>query len=503
MSVRTLPKLHLDLGDTSIEGVNAASISELRVQHRASLPSQCEIAFVDPKPEFVDSLAPGTTLKISVADEAGVLFEGELTALEFSHGPSGRREVRIRGYDLLHRLRKRQPVRSHVKVTLKALAQELVASDGLTVRGEGGSEPWPHLIQNGQSDFELLADLAEKRGVQFSVRDGALLLYHLEGSGEEVELALGDGLLRATVEVNADLACREVIAHGWSPADGLGFAASAGSSQVGRQTKVTAAPGSVHAAADRTLVDVHAPDVDHALRHAQAELDRRSASEVVLRALANGDTAFFPGAAVRVVGMSARIDGRYVLTGVTHTVDPDMGFISELTTAPPPRRPRRTGSAILPGVVSRVDDPDTLGRVRATLPTHNDVETDWLQVVAPGAGKNKGLMMVPDVGDVVVLAVSNDDPARGVVLGGLYGPRGMKDSGVHRGAVKKFTFRTASGHRVVLDDRSSVLSVTSSSGHRLKFAPKEVLLHAESDLTIEAPGKAIVIRGNTVDFQRG
>ena len=47
-----------------------------------------------------------------------------------------------------------------------------------------------------------------------------------------------------------------------------------------------------------------------------------------------------------------------------------------------------------------------------------------MHVLTPGAGKGKGLIALPDVGDRVLILCSHQDPGQGIVLGGLYGMDG-------------------------------------------------------------------------------
>ena len=49
---------------------------------------------------------------------------------------------------------------------------------------------------------------------------------------------------------------------------------------------------------------------------------------------------------------------------------------------------------------------------------------------------------------------------------------------------------------------SETLRLEDSTGSYLEMTPERVRLHAEVALEVEAPGQAVVIRGNTVDFQR-
>ena len=252
-----------------------------------------------------------------------------------------------------------------------------------------------------------------------------------------------------------------------------------------------------------SLLDLLVEDVAQVEALAQSELDYRVASEVVFTGTADGDTRLRPGTLVTVAGVAPSLAGTYVLASATHLIDQQVGYVTELDTLPPPRRPRTRGITAAPAVVTQIDDPDGLGRVRVELPSYEGVVTGWLNVVSLGAGSGKGLMIQPDVNDDVLVLLALEDPARAVVVGGLYAARGTPDTGIEAGSVKRYTLLTPGGQRVKLDDAGQVIRLENSDGSFVELSPEKVSVHAARDLEIEAPGKAIVIRGNTIDFQRG
>jgi phage baseplate assembly protein gpV/phage protein D len=502
-SIRGLPELRVEVEGTPLPPEELRALESVRIQQGLSLPAQCELTFSDPRgPLATRGLPPGSALRISVAARREPLFAGEVTAVEYVHGAAGARQVRVRGYDVLHRLRKRQPVRAHVQVTPRDLARELVADLGLSVEA---SEPGPlsrHLIQHGQSDLELLVEQAERCGLWLVLEEGVLRLLSLGGEGEPVPLVLGESLLEAHVEVNGDPACRSVSSAGWSALQAEVFKADVSEGRVGRRVEATVPPERVGGSGERALVNENAEGTAHAEALARAELDHRLAREVVFTGVAEGDPRLRPGARVELRGVVPVVEGQYVLTAVTHTLDARNGFISELSSAPPPRRSRPRASSVVPGVVSRVDDPDNKGRVRVSLPTCGGVETDWMQVLCPGAGAGKGLVMLPDVGDTVLLVLSGEDPAQGVVIGGLYGTGGPPDAGVSGTAVHRFNLLTPGGLKLRFNDETRTLRLEDQMGSYLQLSPHVVRLHAETALEIEAPGKAVTIEAATIDFRR-
>jgi phage baseplate assembly protein gpV len=238
-----------------------------------------------------------------------------------------------------------------------------------------------------------------------------------------------------------------------------------------------------------------------------------------LRGTAEGDTRLQPGAKATVSGLAQALCGDYVLTGVTHIIDRKSGYVAELDTAPPTAPERNRATVVTWGRVTAVDDPEQTGRVRVVLPSYGDIETEWIQVVVPGAGAEKGLVALPDADDQVLVLIIDQNPAQAVVLGGLYGTNRPKDPGVEDGAVCRFTFTTAGGQQMQLDDINDRVRIENSNSDFIEMEPEKIRfgdsqgslieltpelcrIHATADLNIEAPGKRITISGQAIDFEK-
>jgi len=521
-SIVTIPKLNIELDGLPIPPEAARTLAEVRVHQRLSLPTVCELTFHEPAGSLAGdaALLPGAPLHIRVEGVAGPpLFGGEVTAVTYEYGASREHLVRVRGYDVLHRLRKRQPVGAHIQLNLSELAQALVADLGLAVEAVDPGPLRQNIIQYNQSDLGLMTRAAEQCGLYFALRGGILHLLTLEGIGSPVDLELGSSLLEARIEVNSDSICRSVETTGWDPHRVETVSGRADRARVSRQVAVRLEPERVGGGDQRTIVDEAVQDDRQADGIAQAELDRRAACEVVLWGIAEGDPHLQPGTPVAVSGVAESVAGRYVLTAVDHVIDHTRGYISEIDTSlPRPRMRPRTAASTL-GVVSQIEDPDAMGRVRVVLPNFGGVETSWLPVVVPGAGADKGLIALPDVDDQVLVLFFNEDPDQAIVLGGLYGANRPPDTGVEAGAVRRYTFTTPGAQRIRLDDQGRTVVIENSNGDFIRLAPEEVRLgdnqgslieltpgrcriHAAADLEIGAPGKKVTISGQAIDFER-
>jgi uncharacterized protein involved in type VI secretion and phage assembly len=502
--VLALPDLRIELGGTAIGASDAAALAEVRVRQRLSLPSQCELVFQEPLSlgESGSALRPGATLLLQISGMDPALFSGEVTAIDYVYGPSGGRSVRIRAYDLLHRLRKRQPVRLHVQMSAADLARELVADLGVSVEAPDSGPLHDRIFQVGLSDLDLVDRTARRAGLYFVLQDESFRLFTLSGLGDSHKLRIGDTLLEARLEVNGDPACRSVATQGWDPARAETRRGKASGARTGRSVSTEVAPTDVGGSGDRTRLNVAVGNDRQADALAQAELDLAVAREVTLWGVAEGDPALRPGCRVDLEGVTPTLEGTYVLCSVEHRIDPEHGFISEIGTLPPPPREESPATVAALGQVTQVDDPEKLGRVRVSLPALGELETGWIEVLVPGAGKSKGLVALPGIGDRVLLLFPDGDPAQALVAGGLYGPDGPPDSGVEGGSMRRYTFTTSGGQKLQLDDAGRKLRLEDQSGSYLELGPERAILHAAVDLTLEAPGHALRIRSHSVDFEQ-
>jgi phage baseplate assembly protein V len=505
MATLAPPRVVVEVGGRALPPALAASISEVRVHARLAAPSMCEIVFLDPPTHVpvLEAMPTGATIRVAVEGSEPALFDGHVTAVEAVFEPWRGREVRVRGYDALQTLRTRQRPRVFVAVTPRALAEELVGDLGLTVNADQDGPLHERLIQHRQSDLELLLEVCERSGLYPVVEARVLRLVTLGGSGSPIPLQLGETLLEARIEVNADAGCGEVSVLGWDPGVVQARAGQASGHRIASRTAAALLADEQTAGRSRQLLDEAAGTIDHATALAQAELDARASTVTTLTGIAVGDPRLSPGSIVSVGGVGVGFAGDYALTGVDHLVDRIEGYRSRISTAAPSRGQRDWPTVATPGTVTSVADPDGLGRIQVTLPTFGDVETPWLGVVAAGAGAGKGLVALPDAGDQVLVLLAHGDPARGVVIGGLYGSGGPPDTGIEGGQVRRYTLITTGGHSIRLDDEAGTLRLEDPAGSTVELGPEQLRIHAATELLIEAPGRGITIRGASVDFETG
>lgn len=493
------PTVTLTIDGTDLDRRLMLCLESIRVQQRLGLPSQCELVFGNPPEDLLDDLpSPGAELEVGIDGGDQPLFTGDYTAFEIEYGPNNQRQVRVRGYDRLQRLRKRWSVRAHVESTLQDLLRKLTSDLGVDASTPASDVTWPRIVQTHHSDFDLLVDMAAQAGLYPYISGTRLDLLPLAAESEPLELRLGSNLLEARFEANAGPAGGSVAVSGWNPLRSEPFTAEESDPRRGYDVEPTAAADNGR----QEITDIAALNDDHLRSVARAHLEHRAAREIVFRGVADGTPALQPGTRIAIANVAARFQGSYTLAMVTHTIDVERGFISTLSTYPPPLGKSEQHTRVALGMVVDVDDPENIGRVRVTFPTFADVKSEWLQVLSAGAGADKGFMVQPDVNDTVLVLLTHDLPGQGIVLGGLYGMVGPYDSGVNGGRIARYTLRTPGGQFVRMDDDEQSLLLETSDGSQVHLTPDLVSIHASADLDIAAPGRRISIRGQAIDFER-
>ena len=507
MTIHQTPNAQIRAGEQTLEAAGLHALSRIRVQQALSLPAQCELLFTNPTNlgELLETFASGTELRVAASPLGDWIFDGEVTVTEQHYGPAGQMELRVRGYDRLHRLRKRQARRVFQNVRLADLASELCSETGaaLFVSTSIDDPVLAELVQSGQSDFDFLRQVTDRRGLYFTLYEEGLEILSLEGSGEPVTLELGQSLFEARIETSAEIASPAVQAAGWSPYTAEVYTGEASPAPAGEPPAGSNGAAPAPAENPREVWNSIAFDAAYAASVAQGELARRAARSRYAWGVAEGNPALRPGAVIEISGVDASARGSYTVTSATHIITSARGYQTEFSSLPPAPPAAETAAGMTLGIIVDVDDPQGLGRVRAEMPSFGGYESGWMHVVLPAAGANKGLMSLPAPGDTVLILFPLGEPAQGFILGGLYGMQGMPDSGVDGGAVKRYTLLTPDGQRLTLDDAGRKIRVEDSTGSFVELSPERAVLHAAVDLLLEAPGKRVVVRGQNIDFERG
>ncbi len=502
-----VPQVELQVDGSALGAGAERSVASVRVRRELGAPAACELRFTSTRAgsfdAALDRLTVGAEIGLTVAGAGGQLFRGEVLSLEHRYAADGLVSLVVRGQDRAHRWRQDARIRVFVDVTVGDLVREVAAEIGLAAEIVDDGPRWPRFVQDGRSTLDLVADLVARAGLrwQVDVTSSTVRLFRTPGAGAPIVLRYGDSLLEVVVGHTAIGLHDSWRVRTWDPVTG----------EVADETNDAAVDPAAQGAVELST-GIRAggmlPSADHAAAAAAALGARDVAGARTMRAVALGDVALVPGAVVRVEGLAPQAVGEFMLTSADHVVDAEGGYTCTLSSVPPPEPAPRASTGPLahttPAEVLRVDDPESRGRVRVALLSYDGSESEWLPVLALGAGQDKGLTCQPDVGDHVLVAHDAGDPGRGVVLGGLRDGGGSEPSaGVVDGAVGAYALRLPGGQVIRLDAAADEVSLVNDAGSRLVIDRSGTVLHSAGDLTIEAPGNRLVLRAARIDMERG
>lgn len=165
---------------------------------------------------------------------------------------------------------------------------------------------------------------------------------------------------------------------------------------------------------------------------------------------------------------------------------------------------REAGGAVV-GVASATvnanDDPQGLGRVKLSFPWRDPSFTsDWVRVLAPMGGGDRGVYFLPEVGDEVLVAFDRNDIRTPYVLGALWSDT---DKPPEANAAKKNDIRvikSRKGHMLRFDDASAkgVITIQLDDGKKIEVDDDGIRITDNTNsFTIDTKGGSITISAST------
>lgn len=464
-------------------------LTETRVELELRLPGRVTLRFQDPD----GSIATGGTFKLGstlqIKPQGGdPLIDAEITGLayeastgaglkqRFGGRMSAVNEFIVTAHDYAHRLTRQTTIAGLADLTSSQIVERLAQASGLQPQVSATSARF-HAIMQLHSDFELLNAVADREGYDWWVGPGNKLHFKPPQTTASVTLELGTEQLESFSVSATGLRPDKVSVRGWDR-----------DQQQGVVGEATLSESSVWPANVRLLSDFqHAgskfdgdtsvitgqlyPTPDDRTSMAKGLADRIAAASTVARGVGEGNAAITIGSSVHVTG-SKPIDGVYHVTKVEHVVRPDSyktrfvagdrtpTSLADLAAPPDQGQYPLRHFGVVTAVVSSLAPPnatDDKHMLRVTFPGLDpQLASAWARFLAIGAGgpNGRGLVMLPEVGDEVLVAFENGDLHHPVVLGGLYSAKnntiGTWD--INDGKVMSRRFISRQGHLLEIKD---------------------------------------------------
>lgn len=501
-------------------------------------PDMVTVTLHDDELKWVDDTMLDIGKPIEVSAEAasqggrsgatGVIFKGEITALEPDFSTAGRSVLLVRGYDRAHRLHRGRHSRSFLNMTDSDIVKKLAQEAGLSTQADATNTQHEYVFQNNQTNFEFIEARARRIGYQVYVDDKTL--YFKKGStarGQGPELIWGETLRGFRPRLTAVNQADEVTVKGWDPKTKQAIEAratkSSGGSEIGAgsdggQTAKKAFGGTAPA-----VVATHpVATKNEASAMAQAVYDERNGDFIEAEGDCFGDPRILAGYTMTLSGLGSRFSGTYFVTSATHVFEDD---VYETTFRVSGRNPytlthlldqtHENGHAnglaegVVIGLVTNNEDPDGLGRVKVKFPWLTDEhESAWARIASPMAGAERGFFYLPEVNDEVLVAFEHGDINYPYIVGVLWNgkdkpPTGVANKAVSNGKVNERVLRSRSGHLILLDDTQGkekiiVRDKTGKNEVIIDSKQNTMTINVQKDYTLDAKGNVDATAGGNV-----
>lgn len=315
---RYSPRFRVDVGDTTFQepgGRIADLVVETTLDGADRFSFTLNFPFDEELGEFSgltwDEFAVGTAVEIAMGyggdGTLTPLFTGSIRSInaEFTsdRGPS----VTVSGYGLLWELMQGTDSDSWSETTVGTVVEDVLSSYPFsTVDVSGASIDRETLIQDGQSDYRFLQQLAETYGFEFyAERDTVLFRPHSAKAADDepvAELWYGEALHEFYAEVTQRERVDAVEVRSWDEHNKSEIVATAGS------------PNGKY----KEVVRTRAMSQNEAERIAETKLNRLANGVITGHGEADGTPAVRAGTVVRLAEVGQRFSSDYYVTEATH-----------------------------------------------------------------------------------------------------------------------------------------------------------------------------------------
>lgn len=525
--------------------LDLSSLLEVQIRNTVALPDTAVVRLRDPTAEEVDTVFTiGHSLAIELAAVDAVshlpIFDGEVVALE-PEFTEGRCVIAARAYDLGWRLNRTRTSRTFQNQKAEDMVRTIIQAHQLTA-GTIAPTTVTHKFfqQSMETDWEFCKRLARLNDFEFWVDREKKAHFGPRTKGRPaVTLTWGEAgnLLTFKPRMSGMAQVSQVTVSGNDPGTAQQVSANASrpdvpaaSQAASSRSRVTSALGGGNVVVADRVVATQA----EAREAAQATLDRLASSFIEAEGKAKGDPKLLAGTTVKIAGVG-QFSGDYVLSQTVHTYrSGGGGYTTSFVIAG--RTPHTFSgligrndqadwaSSLVIGIVTNNNDPDKLGRVRVKFPAlGSTIEGWWARVSTIGAGNQRGVFMLPQPGDEVVVMFEHGDTRRPIVIGTLFNgsdkppadltdaqqrkPRfGVKTThDVHIAGTQQMTLRT--GEKLTIEVNRDGANGT---GNYLLDAKGNIeqkaagALKATANQAIELNGQSVTIKGTgsvTVEAQ--
>ncbi len=512
----------IKVGGAALDATYYDELLELVVDQTLNALTMVTLRFDDVGLQLLDGnvFALGATVEVSVAGASGqavTLAKVEVTSIEPEILTVGRSSLLIRCLHKGHRLHYNRLSKTFLKVTDSDLIRAKLGDVGISCTVAATTIKYEHVYQWNQTGMEFVLERARRAGLVYLCEGDTFKFFK---PGEAVAgrtLVLGESLSRFAVRTSTGGYTGATTVYGWDPVQKQKIVAEGSAPQAIRSlgdSKFTADAdmSSVYAGGSQ-YVDISLANADAATQAADAYVNAMYEELVDMELEALGDAELKAGSKVDIASVGARFSGCYLITTVRHVFSSG-GWLSYVTASgwgartfadlvgadPGPRRMDGVAVGLVTANNVASQGTEKVGIVKVKFPHYSEEdESCWARLASPMAGAGRGMYVLPEINDEVLVAFEDGDPNRPVVIGALWNGKDAtplkSDVATANGKVEKRIFKTREGHYIQFDDTQGGDSVTiaDKKGNKIVFTDEKITITAVKDMDIKVDNGLLAI----------
>jgi uncharacterized protein involved in type VI secretion and phage assembly len=155
------------------------------------------------------------------------------------------------------------------------------------------------------------------------------------------------------------------------------------------------------------------------------------------------------------------------------------------------------------GVVSDVDDPLQLGRIKARVADiYGSNESGWAMPCAPFGGASMGFFALPKVGAGVWIELEHGDPDYPVWTGAFWTNASDRPSVLASQPSEKVLIQTTGGHKLTFDDGANGgITIETSGGQKIKLTSQGIELDNGNGAKISMTSSKVSVNDGALEVQ--
>jgi phage protein D len=518
--------------------------TEVKVVDTLALPDMAVVKLLDPQGQEVDSqpfqLGAEIEIKAGATGDRSTtsIFKGQIAAVEPEFTKKGCMIV-ARAYDKSHKLIRVRKTRTFQQMSASDMIKKIAGENGLTPKITSTTVVHEFFQQSNETDWDFGWRLALMHDYELLVIDNNLTFRPAnKPDGSPTTLKWQDNLQSFRPRLSGIQQVDTVNVRAWDPkskanVNGTASGATTTSRPGEQRSRVASALGG----GTTTVTDRVAANSGEANALAKSTLNRIADAFYEADGIAIGDPKIKSGAQVKIENVGQKFGGTFTVSSVTHAYRGGSAYESHfkisgrsartlLELMRPPEE-RDWSNSLVVGLVTNNNDPDGMGRVRVKYPSLSDSEESaWARIATPSAGNARGLLMMPQPNEEVIIGFEHGDTRRPIVVGSLF--NGRDKPGEELLQNKDGTFSLLSNEKIhqhskkdfeIKSDQNMTVEVQSNKTETIKgnykneatgngnLKAQQYVIEAGSSMTVkgvnvtvEASGP-LTLKGATVDIQ--